>query len=300
MFMFYMYVSCLFLEINIFMVNEIIKSMQQGAPTRRSCWVIYRNNGTTKPSHFVWNWNHSSFKWQLLTTSFIVKCVKFWRKRRKFICFPRKIYHRKDERSFFERLHTMTSQRPNSCASLLSCILIKTDILRTFIGQRHNFLFRIYVRDIQSSIFVHIIDDRYQQIPGHKLTRVCQLPAQTFRQGWWPITRVTNTDDYSINSFDWISTINTVIIVTPTMRSAKALFTRRKKKKHSLQNFLNVCEILQNELRVKRTVMFYMSYIPCEIFANIEKICHWSGPTCTKDRSRMVTHARRAPHASET
>ena len=67
-----------------------------------------------------------------------------------------------------------------------------------------------------------LINDCYKEIPGHKLTCVCQLPAQTFRQGWWPITIVTNTDGYSINSFDWISTINTVIIfVAGNQRSLK-------------------------------------------------------------------------------
>ena len=54
-------------------------------------------------------------------------------------------------------------------------------------------------------------------------------------------------------------------------------FSHDEKNQHSLRNFLNACEILQNELRGERTVMFYMSYIPCEIFANIEKFCRRSG-----------------------
>ena len=64
-------------------------------------------------------------------------------------------------------------------------------------------------------------------------------------------------------------------------------FSHDEKNQHSLRNFLNVCEILQNELRVKRTVMFYMSYIPCEIFANIEKFCRRSGPT-TKSYASVI------------
>ena len=33
--------------------------------------------------------------------------------------------------------------------------------------------------------------------------------------------------------------------------------------------------------------MFYMSYIPCEIFANIEKFCRRSGPT-TKSYASVI------------
>ena len=33
--------------------------------------------------------------------------------------------------------------------------------------------------------------------------------------------------------------------------------------------------------------MFYMSYIPCEIFANIEKFCRRSGPT-TKSYASLI------------
>ena len=33
--------------------------------------------------------------------------------------------------------------------------------------------------------------------------------------------------------------------------------------------------------------MFYMSYIPCEIFANIEKFCRRSGPTTKSYASVM-------------
>ena len=74
-------------------------------------------------------------------------------------------------------------------------------------------------------LYIIIIDDRYQEIPGQKLIRVCQLPAQTFRQAWWPITSVTNTDGYSINSFDWISTVKHCHHCWRlTMRSAKFAF----------------------------------------------------------------------------
>ena len=59
--------SCrLFLEINFFWgkrteVERIKLIHAAGSPPRHCCWVIYRNNGMTNPSHFVWNWNHSSF-----------------------------------------------------------------------------------------------------------------------------------------------------------------------------------------------------------------------------------------------
>ena len=82
-------------------------------------------------------------------------------------------YTKGKTKALFECLHDMTSQRPK-----ILCIFTDKNILHTFIGQRHNFLWGIYMRDIQS-MFVHIIDDRYQKIPSHKLTRVCQLPAQT-------------------------------------------------------------------------------------------------------------------------
>ena len=56
-------------------------------------------------------------------------------------------------------------------------------------------------------------------------------------------------------------------------------FSHDGKNQHSLQICLTVCELLQNELHVKRTLMFYMSYIPCEMFANIEKFCRRSRST---------------------
>ena len=66
--------------------------------------------------------------------------------------FPTVKYTKEKTKDNFEHPHDSDRK---SCASLLSCILIKTYILRTFIGQHHNLLWCIYVRDIQSPMFVH-------------------------------------------------------------------------------------------------------------------------------------------------
>ena len=120
----------------LFGCPDIVSLTEKFLMTRNFYRIFTENNPVMGDSKTfgIPNWQ-SLFLWKTLTASFIVKCVNFWRERSKL----------RRRKIFFERPHDMTSQRPKK----------NTDILHTFIGQRHNFLRRIYVRDMQSPMFVH-------------------------------------------------------------------------------------------------------------------------------------------------
>ena len=64
-------------------------------------------------------------------------------------------------------------------------------------------------------------------------------------------------------------------------------FSHDEKKTTFLAKFSQCLRNITKWASCERTVMFYMSYIPCEIFANIEKFCRRSGPT-TKSYASVI------------
>ena len=132
---------------------------------------------------------------------------KFWRERRKFMdLFPCKIYQRKDP-------HDMTSQRPK-----ILCVFTV-----------------MHIDKYRHLVYFHWLTALFSMAhlrAGYSVTDVCTY-------NWWSLWRNSRPQintcvstpcpnlsarmmanhncnkyyGYSINSFDWISTINTVIIV---------------------------------------------------------------------------------------
>ena len=81
-----------------------------------------------------------------------------------------------------------------------------------------------------------------------------------------------------------LHTVIATLLVCVQQKCISALFRRLKPFSHDKKKtFLAKCsQCLRNITKwasCERTVMFYMSYIPCEIFANIEKFCRSSQPT---------------------
>ena len=91
-------------------------------------------------------------------------------------------------------------------------------------------------------------------------------------QNW--MDRTTCRCDWAIS--DWIAQHTLYWRVYSTIH-IKGLFTRWKQT--TVFAKFSQCFWITKWASCERTVMFYISYIPCEIFANIEKCCRRSRPT---------------------